>query len=313
MDACTRPSHTSRQTRKAEGFRLAALLSCVALSSLIMVGPALPATQQELAPENEETASIAPSAQHEVAVEAVAPGQESATLSARLTDQSASALKGMTWKVRNAAGDMVFDSAATSASIALQPGFYTVEAHYGAVILDESFTLLEGTAMDVRFVLNAGALRILPRIKGMAPPGITSMTRIFALTGKSRGKMVQESTVPGSVINLTAGQYRIENRLTGGNAVSVIDVSVQPGIMSSVEIDHRAGLARLAYVGAPDAKVEWEIRQGDSTQLANLSGINASVALKPGSYTAIARIGGESLTASFQIKEGEARDIMLGN
>jgi hypothetical protein len=313
MDACTRPSHTSRQTRKAEGFRLAALLSCVALSSLIMVGPALPATQQELAPENEETASIAPSAQHEVAVEAVAPGQESATLSARLTDQSASALKGMTWKVRNAAGDMVFDSAATSASIALQPGFYTVEAHYGAVILDESFTLLEGTAMDVRFVLNAGALRILPRIKGMAPPGITSVTRIFALTGKSRGKMVQESTVPGSVINLTAGQYRIENRLTGGNAVSVIDVSVQPGIMSSVEIDHRAGLARLAYVGAPDAKVEWEIRQGETTQLANISGIIASVVLKPGSYTAIARIGNESLTASFQIKEGEARDIMLGN
>jgi hypothetical protein len=278
-----------------------------------MTGPALPATQQDLAPENEETASIAPSAQHEVAVEAVAPGQESATLSARLTDQSSSALKGMTWKVRNAAGDTVYDSSATSAAIALQPGFYTVEAHYGSVVLDESFTLLEGTAMELRFVLNAGALRVLPRIKGMAPPGLASMTRIFALTGKSKGKMVQESAIPGTVINLTAGQYRVENRLNGGNAVSVIDVTIQPGIMSSVEIDHRAGLARLAYVGAPDARVEWEIRQGDTTQLANISGINANVALKPGSYTAIARIGNESLTASFLIKEGEARDILLGN
>ena len=33
--------------------------------------------------------------------------------------------------------------------------------------------------------------------------------------------------------------------------------SVNSGMMSAVEIDHAAGLARLSYVGAPDAHVSW--------------------------------------------------------
>lgn len=313
MDACTRPSHTRRQTRKAKSFRLAALFSCVAISLNLSAGSALPATQPELEPEQEETGSISPSAQHEVAVDKVTPGQELATLSARLTDRSANLLKTMTWKLRNAAGDVVYEQATGTASVALQPGYYSVEAHYGAVALDESFTLLEGTRMDLRFVLNAGALRILPRLKGIESPGLTSSTRIFALSGKAKGKMVDESSRPGEIISLTAGQYRVENRMLGGNAVAIMDVNVQPGIMSAVEIDHRAGLARLSYVGAPDARVNWEIRRGATTELSNITGLNASIVLKPGTYTAVARVGGESLTASFQIKEGEARDILLGN
>ncbi|MBK8771938.1 MAG: hypothetical protein IPM06_16120 [Rhizobiales bacterium] len=313
MDACTRPSHTRRQTRKVQNFRLAALFSCVAISCLLTAGSALPAAQPELAPENEETGSISPSAEHEVAVAKAAPGQEMATLSARLTDQSAMLLKNVTWHVTNAAGDTVFDGAATTAAVALQPGYYAVEAHYGAVELEESFTLLEGTRMDMRFVLNAGALRVLPRIRGLISPDIGSSTRVYALTGKAKGKMVRETATPGEIINLTAGQYRVESRLITGNAVAVMDVKVTPGIMSAVEIDHRAGLARLSYVGAPDSRVEWEIRRGTETELSNIIGLNANIALQPGDYVAIARIGNERLTASFQIKEGEARDIMLGN
>ena len=313
MDDCTRPSHTRRQTRQGLSFRLAAFFSCVAVTCTFMGTPALPATQPDLEPENEQTGSITPSAEHEVGVAKVLPGQEMATLSARLTDQSANLLRNIHWTVKNASGDIVFDGAATTAAIALQPGYYDVEARYGAVDLDESFTLLEGTRMDMRFVLNAGALRVLPRIKGLDMPGLASSTRIYALTGKARGHMVQESAVPGEVINLAAGQYRVESRFGAGNAVAVMDVKVQPGIMSAVEIDHRAGLARLAYVGSPNTRVEWEIRRGKSTELSNIVGLNANVALLPGDYVAIARVGTERLTASFAIKEGEARDIMLGN
>ena len=278
-----------------------------------MAGPALPATFQDLAPEHEETASVSPSAQHEIAIRQVAPGQEMATLSARLTDSSATPTKDLVWKVRNAAGDVVFDEKATTAAMALQPGYYAVEARYGGIKLEETFTILEGNSLEVRFVLNAGAVRILPRIKGLAAPDITSQTRVYALTGKAKGTLVRESDQPGEIISLTAGQYRIESRLLSGNAVSVMDVKVQPGVMSAVEIDHRAGLVRLSYVGSPDAKVEWEIKRGPAIELSHINGLNASVALRPGDYIAVARVGKERLTASFQIKEGEARDIMLGN
>jgi len=313
MDACTRPSHTRRQTGKNNKFRLAAFFSCVALSLNLAAEPAFPAAQPELAPENDQTGSISPSSQHEVAVGQVPPGQEMATLSARLTDQSSSLLRNVHWLVRNAQGGVVFNSDATTAAMALQPGDYSVSMRFGAVDMEEDFSLLEGTRMDMRFVLNAGALRVLPRIKGVEAAGLATRTRIFALTGKSRGRLVDESAVPGEVINLAAGQYRIESRVGEGNAEAVMDVKVTAGVMSAVEIDHRAGLARLSYVGAPSAAVKWEIRRGEETALTGIYGLNASVTLTPGDYTAIARVGSESLTASFHIKEGEARDIMLGN
>lgn len=313
MDDCTRPSHTRRQTRKTKKLRLAAFFSCVALSLTVSASPALTAAGPELPPENEQTGSISPSSRHEVAVGQVTPGQEMATLSARLTDQSAGLIRNVHWTVRNAANEIVFNSDATTAAMALQPGDYRVEARLGAVEMDEGFSLQEGTRVDLRFVLNAGALRILPRIKGVESPGLDTTTRIFALSGKARGRMVDESSTPGEVINLAAGQYRVESRFGEGNAIAVVDVKVTAGMMSAVEIDHRAGLARLAYVGAPNAKVKWEIRRGNETELSDIVGLNASVALTPGDYVAIARVGSESLTASFQIREGEARDILLGN
>jgi hypothetical protein len=42
-------------------------------------------------------------------------------------------------------------------------------------------------------------------------------------------------------------------------------------------------------------------------------GLSANVVLKPGAYTAKARIGTELLTASFDIAAGQERDILLGN
>jgi hypothetical protein len=188
-----------------------------------------------------------------------------------------------------------------------------VEARFGALTLQESFTLLEAQALNINFVFNAGALRVLPRLKGMAPPDITTKTRIFALTGKSKGNLVRETSEPGEVINLVAGNYRIESKLVMGNTVAVADVRVVPGLMSAIEIDHRVGLARLAYVGAPDARVEWEIKRGPITEISHFLGLNASLALLPGTYTAVARVGGESLSATFEIEEGKTRDIMLGN
>jgi hypothetical protein len=315
MDACTRPSHTGRQTKEPTRSRLAAFLWCASLilASLVLASPALPATSPDVAPENEETASISPSAEHEIAIRKVKPGFESATLVARLTDATTALAKNVSWEVRSSAGDVVFNDKRTTASMALEPGFYGVVATFGAIKLEENFTLLEGHGIEIHFVLNAGAVRILPRIKNLATTDVPSLTRVFALTGKAKGNLVKESHIPGEIISLTAGHYRIESRLSLGNALSVLDVKVRPGVISAVEIDHRVGIARLAYVGAPHAKVKWEILRGPVMELQDISGLNASITLRPGEYTAVAKVGSERLTATFQIVEGEARDIILGN
>jgi len=280
---------------------------------MIFADSALPATPPELQPEQEETATLSPSVQHEVSMKQVLKGREMAVLSARLTDASVTPVGNVSWKLRNSVGDVVFDSTAETVAVGLHPGYYDVELKFGSINLVESFTLLEGHGLSINFVLNAGALRVLSRIKDLATPDFSSDTFIYALNGKAKGRLVTRSSTPGEIVNLAAGQYRIENRLKLGNATAVIDVKVQPGIMSAVEINHRAGLARLSYVGSTADKVEWEIRRGALTEMQHLNGVNVSVVLRPGKYIAVARVGGERLTASFLIKEGEARDIQLGN
>jgi hypothetical protein len=311
MGDCTRPSRKDRQMRVPFKVHLAGLLIA---SAMTISSHSFAATSQEfLAPENEATSSIQPSADHEIAIDQVSAGNETATFSARLTDTSSSLAKAVAWRVTHDDGSVLLDTTSTTASVALTPGIYHVEATYGGIALKESFTVLEGNALHLRFVLNAGALRVLPRLKGTTPPDVTSHTRVFSLSGKTKGTLVSKELAPGEMLALTAGKYRIESRMSIGNSIAVTDVKVRPGIISGVEIDHRAGIARLNYVGAADAKVLWNISRGGVVEISDITGLSANIVLQPGDYTAIARIGDETLSATFKIVDGEARDILLGN
>jgi hypothetical protein len=310
MDDCTRPSRIDRQMRAVFNAHLAALLIA---SAMTLTTPSFAATTQDLAPENEATSSIQPSTDHELAIDQVSPGSETVTFSARLTDTSTSLAKDVLWRVVSEDGSVLLDTNSTTAALAMVPGLYHVEATYGGIKLKESFTLLEGNALQLRFVLNAGALRVLPRLKGTTPPDVTSHTRVFALTGKAKGTLVSKDLSPGEMLTLTAGKYRIESRMSIGNSIAVTDVKVRPGIISGVEIDHRAGIARLSYVGAPNAIVQWDIKRDGVIEISDIKGLQASIVLQPGDYTAIARIGDETLSATFKVVDGESRDILLGN
>ena len=121
------------------------------------------------------------------------------------------------------------------------------------------------------------------------------------------------SVTPGEIIRLPRGTYRVESQVSTGNVKAVADVHVTAGRVATLKIAHRAGLARLAFVGAPNAAVRWEIEDQSGSPIATRGGINANVTLLPGTYTARARVGAELLTATFNIATGDVRDIMLGN
>ncbi len=88
---------------------------------------------------------------------------------------------------------------------------------------------------------------------------------------------------------------------------------VAAGRVATLKIAHKAGLARLAFVGSPKSIVNWQVEDGTGRAIATRSGLNANVTLLPGTYTARAMVSGELLTATFNIAAGEARDILLGN
>ena len=303
-DFSTRAGNKSRQNSAISASVLAAFL-CLATPLASAASQNTIVSIEAPAPQNNTA--------HEIAIEIVKPGNEGLELTARLSETGGIIERDIAWKLRDAQGVVVYDSITALADINVPPGDYSVEAIYGSARFSQNLTLLQGNHLIVSFVLDVGGIRILSRLKNIDLQGASSQSLVYAVSGHNKGKLITISKTPGEVLRVEAGDYRIESRFSSGNAVAVADVHVKPGIMIAVEIDHSAGLARLAYVGAPDANVLWLVTDAKGEELPPIEGLSATVVLKPGTYVAKARIGAESLTANFEIAAGQARDILLGN
>jgi len=255
-------------------------------------------------------AGAAAAAAHPVAIEVVKPGREGLELTARLTEDGDILSRDIAWTVRTAEGETVHESGAGSVDISLSPGDYVVEAAYGAAIEQRSVSLPEGTRLMVSFIMEAGGLSIDSKLGEAEFPAGRPHVRVFAL---ATDRLVAAEDTTGGIIRLPAGRYRVESRAAAGNAAAVTDVEVKAGRVSTIAITHKAGLARLAFVGSPAAQVSWAVEDARGRNIASQSGLNANLLLTPGTYTARAKVGDELLTATFRIASGEARDIMLGN
>jgi hypothetical protein len=166
------------------------------------------------------------------------------------------------------------------------------------------------TRLMVSFVLEAGGLSIKSEMTAGDFPALRPSVRVFALPS---GRVVAVEDAKGSMIRLPAGRYRVESRAAAGNSLAVTDVEVKAGRISTIAITHKAGLARLAFVGSPSAEVTWDVADESGGSIARDVGLNTNLVLLPGTYTARAAVGTELLTARFEIAAGETRDIMLGN
>jgi hypothetical protein len=302
------------QIRRQKSAKSAALLTAVLFLTQFAWTDALGA------PKTMEESSLAIEAPkfrnqvaHDIAIEIVKPGNEGLELTARLSESSGLIERDISWTLRDAQGTVVYDKSTELAAIAVPPGDYSVQALYGSAGFSQNLTLLEANRLIVSFVLDVGGIRVLPRVKGLGLAPTQSQSLVYALSGANKGKLITISKMPGEILRVKAGDYRIESRFAAGNAVAVADVNVKPGVMSAVEIDHAAGLARLSYVGAPDADVSWLVTNEKGEALPAIAGLSANVVLKPGTYVAKAQIGNELLAASFDIVAGQERDILLGN
>lgn len=249
-------------------------------------------------------------AAHGLAIQLVPPGREGLELSARLTPDGGPLQQNMSWIIRGPDGDTVYSGEGGTADVSLKPGDYVVDASYGATLVEKLVSIPAATRLKINFVLDAGGLKVEPMLGKIDVPPVASRVRVFSMDGR---KLVAVSVTPGEIIRLPQGTYRVESQVSTGNVKAVADVHVTAGRVATVKIAHKAGLARLAFVGAPNSVVRWEIEDQSGTAIATRGGINANVTLLPGTYTARAEVGAELLTATFNIAAGEARDIMLGN
>jgi hypothetical protein len=266
------------------------------------------------------TASLAPSqVPHELRIELTRPGTEAVDLAARLHDVGGLITRPIDWKIRRMSavsgpqGAITHQESASAISPQLEPGDYIIEATYGYHKVAHPVTLLPGQRLGITLILNVGGIRPLSRLQHTELPiGIDAQHAIYALSGPQRGHRIVSNAGQGHVLRVAAGTYRIESRFMPGNTVAETKVIVKPGILSSMEVAHQAGLARITVGTDHSAAVAWEIRSLNSTWSRNQTTPEAAMVLAPGRYEVKAIVNGTVVTEEFAIHAGENRHVRLG-
>lgn len=255
------------------------------------------------------TSSIDRDAASEIRIQFVKTGREGIELSAKLVEGGGLIERPINWLVKKSGGETIYSGATPFADFVTEPGSYDVTAEYGSVKLQRQVTLIEGQRLGVSFVMNVGGLRVLPKLPVIGLPRLRAETRVYATSGEANGKLVALSTIPGEIVRLGAGSYRLESRFTPGNAEDAASIEIKPGIMSAIEMEMPAGLARLD--AAARGEVTWNITSSEGEALPPIEGERAAVVLRPGSYEAAAIINGTKRVTQFSIASGETKDIIL--
>ena len=299
-DLSTRPPHIRHQ--RLERFAPALVAALFLSASLAMATTERPIGSNSQAPE------ITLPASGEMAITTVPKGGEGLELSARYTEDGKVLIEDIAWKIIDQDQAVVYDKTASLVTLPLRPGQYHIEASFGSAHHEEFVDVQSGTKLGLSLVMNAGALRILPRVKGVNQMELASSAKVFALNGVEKGKLVATSTTPGQVLNVSAGDYRIESKFQNGNAIAVTDVHVKAGFMSAVNVDHFAGLAKLSIAGLKDQSVQWIVTDENGLELI---GTTAQFILKPGHYVARLVSDNQNLKSDFEISAGETLEIDL--
>jgi len=234
-------------------------------------------------------------------------GMEQLELSGRLTQDSTNYSDSIDWIVKSSEGEMLFNGASQILSLPLKPGTYKIEARYGNLAFEDEITLPEAKSVSVNFVLNAGALRIAPRLPNDAIPNRPSIIRIYAMGGPQAGQLVRGESMPGEIIKLAAGMYRVETGFPQGNVKATTEVEVKAGIIRAVDVTIHAGVAEFP---ALTDGMTWTV--GDSAgEKINLTADESELVLKPGAYVAEAKQGNRVISKSFIVQDGTSLNLNI--
>ena len=223
----------------------------------------------------------------ELRIEITSPGGEGIRLAGRLSPDGGLINKPVTWKLVRTLGDgsgggeIVYKGSRPIADIPLKPGNYRIEARYGSVSAVKPVVLTRSQHLGLTFVFNVGGLRTLSTLGNEPlPHKMRAVHRAYAINGANSGRLIASSEQQGGLMRLGAGTYRLESEIEPGNTVTHTEVTIKPGILTSLNLDHEAG---IAVINAPDG-VPWSV--GSAEKNWRRSGVGPGMlTLAPGRYT----------------------------
>jgi hypothetical protein len=290
----------SHELAKGQHFGAALVFSLLAIAAAAPVHAGL-TVDGEVSRAALVTGSVRPlSVRHELRIALTRQGTESIELAARLSEDGGIITLPIAWSIRRG-GETIFRDNSPVVDRVIEPGDYVVEAAYGTVRVAQSLTVLAGQSIGLTLILNAGGMRALAMVKDSPPiPGIASSYDIYDETS---GRLVSRSQEAGEVIRLRSGKYLVESRLLPGNTLARSNVVVKPGILSSLEIKHEAGVAAIDLA----ERLPWTIRDLSTGWTASGEGRQDAVVLAPGIYEFESGSPGRQRLVSFTITAGERR------
>ena len=204
--------------------------------------------------------------------------------------------------------------------IPLAAGDYVIHARYGHVTARKIITVGDGRLVDATFILNAGGLRILSTLAHVdPPPGERAVHFIYSAGTDASGtrELVAKSDLPGEIIRLNSGTYRIVSRFGSANVQFATDVTVKPGLLSAVEISHKAAVVEIDLAAGDDEPPDdtgsrWWIVDAAGNRVAEGLSPAAAFVIAPGTYRAFAEVQGRHVEQAFEARTGETKRLALG-
>jgi len=320
----------TRAARDNKGHRLTPVAFIIfAVAAFIVISSAVGKAAFRYSPEadNISTGSLPPAilSPDTDVLQHANQGREGVDLAARLTQDGGLINRPISWKIfqRDQLSTLparaVFNEKTPIVETNLKPGPYRIEIRYGHVTIARNIDILPNTRLGITFILNVGGLRSLSRVTGMdASEYSTASHKIFRLgnektLGKLPGKLIVDTIGQGEIVRLAAGQYRIESRFDNGNTLAIALVTIKPGILTSLNIDHQAALAKLAFLSSRAKPVKWLIHSHKGQWKKSGKNMNPAVILAPGRYTFSAQIGQKTFSRTVSLAKGKSTTIVLGN
>lgn len=244
------------------------------------------------------------------------------SLSASLTEDGQVLDQGVVWRIYRdkpaADGKPVLVATHREGSpvARLDPGDYVVNVAYGRANLTRKISVVADKPAQERFVLNAGALRLVFAYAGGEP--VADRVSTYDIYSDERDqsgqrKLVVSGARAGVLVRLNAGIYSVISTYGDANAVARAEVAVEAGKVTEAVMTHQAAKVTLKLVtragGDALADTQWIIttKQGDVVK--ETVGALPSHMLAPGAYTATAKNGGLAFQRDFLVRPGQATQV----
>lgn len=245
-------------------------------------------------------------------------------LSAILASGSPQLSEGVVWRLYDGrplddgSYKLVKTSREPKPSLALAPGDYLINVSYGRAHMTKRVTVWPSKEASDTFNLNAGGLRLYASLAKQPLVSEHSLTfDVFSEETDQSGnrRKIIGNAKSGVVIRLNGGSYRVQSAYGDSNAISEVDVTVEPGKITEATIDHQAGKITFKLVqragGEALADTIWNIYTGNGVFVKKSGGAFPTHVLAAGIYKLKIEHSGREFEAGFSVTTGDKKVVEI--